>query len=288
MTAQIIDGEKIAEEIITKIKLEVSTLSKKPCLAVVLIGNNPASKVYVNRKEIQCENIGITSRKFLLDENISTEQLISLVQELNLDPEIHGILVQLPLPEQIDEMRVIESIDPRKDVDGFHPLNAGRLFLKQPQLEPCTPAGIMEMIQSTGYPIEGKTAVVVGRSKVVGNPIAQMLLKANATVVICHKKTKNLEYYTKQADILVVAAGVPKLITKDMVKEGALVIDVGTNRVDDPSKKKGYFLCGDVDFSEVKDKSLYISPVPGGVGPVTVAMLMKNTLKAYHFLNHEK
>lgn len=286
MTAQIIDGKKIADNLKEKLKAEVDTLIIKPCLAVILVGNNPASKVYVNMKEIECEKVGIILKKYSFDEKLPEEELLTLIKALNKDAQVHGILVQLPLPRHISEFKVIDTIEPKKDVDGFHATNIGSLVIGNKKFEPCTPRAIIEMIHSINFKIEGKYAVVVGRSKIVGNPVAQLLLQHNATVTICHSKTHNLKEHTRQADILVVAAGIPKLIKEDMVKEGAVVIDVGVNRINDVMHKKGYYLCGDVDFEKVINKASYISPVPGGVGPVTIAMLLSNTLKAYHIIEN--
>src|SRR3989338_2725680 len=288
MTAKIIDGKKIAEGIKEKLKFQIEGLTIKPCLAVILVGNNPASNVYVNMKEIECTKLGIILKKYCLKENLFEEKLLNLIKALNNDVHVHGILVQLPLPSHIDEFNIIEAIEPKKDVDGFHAINMGCLFIGTPKFEPCTPKAIIEMINSTNITIEGKHAVIVGRSKIVGNPVAQLLLQHNTTVTICHSKTHDLKEYTKQAYILVVAVGIPHLIKEDMIKEGAIVIDVGVNRIEDITYKKGYYLCGDVDFEKVINKASYISPVPGGVGPVTIAMLMSNTLKAYHLIENGK
>lgn len=277
MPARILDGKAIAEKIKQRVKKEVLELKKRgivPCLAVVLVGNNPASKVYINRKQVSCEETGIVSRKIELLESVSEQELLQKINELNYDSSVHGVLVQLPLPKQIDEFMVLNSVLPEKDVDGFHFANAGKLFSGRSFLAPNTPRGIIALVKSTGEKIEGKHAVVVGRSKVVGKPTAVLLLQENATVTVCHSKTKNLSFFTKQADILVAAAGTPKLIKKEMVKQGAIVIDVGI------TKMAGGKLCGDVDFAEVKKIAGFLSPVPGGVGPVTIAMLLENTVKA--------
>jgi methylenetetrahydrofolate dehydrogenase (NADP+)/methenyltetrahydrofolate cyclohydrolase len=272
----IIDGKKIAQEVRNEVKEEVKELKKKgiaPGLAVVLVGENPASLVYVRQKEKACEEVGIVSYKYTLPEDTTEEKLLSVVDELNNEERIHGILVQLPLPEHLDEKRVIEEISPEKDVDGFHPLNMGRLFVGEPSFVPCTPRGVIELIERSGFEIKGKKAVIVGRSNIVGKPVAVLLLMRHATITVCHTRTKDLAAETREADILVVAAGRPKMITGDMVKEGVIVIDVGINRVDGK-------LVGDVDFDSVSPKAGAITPVPGGVGPMTVAMLMKNTLEA--------
>jgi methylenetetrahydrofolate dehydrogenase (NADP+)/methenyltetrahydrofolate cyclohydrolase len=272
----IIDGKKIAQEIRSEVKREVEELRKKgvnPGLAVVLVGENPASQVYVRQKEKASEEVGIVSYKYELPEETTEEKLLSVVTELNADKKVHGILVQLPLPEHLDEKKVIEAISPVKDVDGFHPVNMGRLFTGEPAFVPCTPQGVIELIERSGFEIKGQKAVIVGRSNIVGKPVAMLLLMRHATITMCHTRTRDLAGETKQADILVVAAGRPRVITDEMVKEGAIVIDVGINRVEGK-------LVGDVDFETVSRKAKAITPVPGGVGPMTVAMLMKNTLEA--------
>lgn len=281
--ARIIDGKGIAEDIHRELKEEVAILAKEgraPGLAVVLAGNDPASETYVRSKERKARELGIFSQVFRRDAGISKEELLELIQELNEDRRIDGILVQLPLPSHIDEKEIIEAIDPGKDVDGFHPVNTGRLFNSQkdlPRFEPCTPMGIMELLEREGIEVEGKKAVVVGRSNIVGKPVACLLLEKNATVTICHSRTRDLARETVTADILVVAVGKPGFIDGSMVKDGVVAIDVGINRVDGK-------LVGDLDFPSVEKKSSYITPVPGGVGPMTIAMLMKNTIKArrYH------
>lgn len=272
----IIDGKQIAQEIKSEVKEAVEEIRKQgvaPGLAVVLVGENPASQVYVRQKEKACEEVGIVSYKYELSEETTEEKLLSVVAELNADEKVHGILVQLPLPEQLDEKRVIEAISPAKDVDGFHPINMGRLLTGEPEFVPCTPQGVIELIERSGFEIRGQKAVIVGRSNIVGKPVAILLLMRHATITMCHTRTRDLAGETRQADILVVAAGRPGVITGEMVKEGVIVIDVGINRV------KGK-LVGDVDFETVSKKAKAITPVPGGVGPMTVAMLMKNTLKA--------
>ncbi len=287
MTAQIIDGKKIAEKIRTEIKKEVEALKEKeiiPGLVTVLVGENPASVSYVTAKQKTAHELDFYSVQENLPENVSEEELLKLIDKYNKDPKIHGILVQLPLPKQINEKRVINAIDPRKDVDGFHPVNMGKLVIGEPCFIPCTPYGILKLLAETKVKVDGADVVVVGRSNIVGKPIAILLMQkrkpvGNATVTICHTGTKNMAEYTKRADILIVAAGVPKFITGDMVKEGVVVIDVGVNRVGTTPEGKPK-LCGDVDFDSVKEKASFITPVPGGVGPMTITMLMKNTLES--------
>jgi len=281
--ARLIDGKGIAEDIHRELKEEAALLTQEgraPGLAVVLVGNDPASETYVRSKERTARELGIFSKVIKKDAGTSKEELIELIKELNEDRRIDGILVQLPLPSHIDEKEIIEAIDPGKDVDGFHPVNTGRLFNSQkdiPRFEPCTPMGIMELLERQGIELEGKKAVVVGRSNIVGKPVACLLLEKNATVTICHSRTRDLAKETATADILVVAVGRAGFINGSMVKEGVVAIDVGINRVDGK-------LVGDLDFPSVEKKSSYITPVPGGVGPMTIAMLMKNTIKArkYH------
>lgn len=287
MPARIIDGKKISEEVRSELGKEVEKLKAKgvtPGLAVVLVGENPASQVYVRMKGKACEKIGIHSITERLPESTSEEELLSLIDRLNKDPKYHGILVQLPLPKHINTTRVLDAIDPKKDVDGFHPVNVGKMMIGDPVFLPCTPHGIQELLLRSGYDPEGKHVVVVGRSNIVGKPLANILIQkregANATVTICHTRTKDLARFTRQADILVAAAGHPNTITADMVKEGVVVIDVGVNRMEDPTREKGYRLVGDVDFDAVKEKAEAITPVPGGVGPMTIAMLLVNTVKA--------
>ncbi len=281
--AQIIDGKAIASEIRETIKNKIQNSLQKPGLAVVLVGENPASKVYVSMKEVACEKAGLFSQKFKLDKSVSEQYLLDLVDNLNKDPKIHGILVQLPLPSHINENKIIQRISPEKDVDGFHPISQGNLFIGTNKFIPCTPKGIIKLIESATT-IEGKNAVVIGRSNIVGKPVAQLLLQKNATVTICHSRTQNIKEISKQADILVVAIGKPKFVNREYVKPGAVVIDVGVNRVDNDSEK-GYYLCGDVDFEDVKDIASHITPVPGGVGPMTIAMLLQNTLEAFENKN---
>ncbi|HLC50499.1 MAG TPA: bifunctional 5,10-methylenetetrahydrofolate dehydrogenase/5,10-methenyltetrahydrofolate cyclohydrolase [Candidatus Nanoarchaeia archaeon] len=273
MTAKIIDGNKIAKNILDNIKNKVKIMKEKPGLALVMVGNNPASEVYVNFKEKDAKETGVYCERYNLDENTTQMDLLNLLNKLNNNPKIHGLLVQLPLPKQIDEKIVTDSILPQKDVDGFTTVNLGSLMADKTIIAPATAVAVIHLIESTGIKIEGKNAVVVGRSNIVGKPVALMLIEKNATVTVCHSRTKNISDYTKKADILVVAVGKPNLITKDMVKEGAVVIDVGINRVNGK-------LVGDVDFENVKEIAGFITPVPGGVGPMTRAMLMQNTLKA--------
>ena len=275
--AEILDGKLIAEKIRNKLKDEVEELKKEgiiPKLAVIMVGNDASSKIYVRNKSIACNQIGIEYEEFLLDDNTTMEQLLDLIEKLNRDDSIHGILLQSPIPKGLDINEAFKAIAPNKDVDGFNPCNVGKLCLGQDTFVSCTPYGIIKLLEEYGIELEGKDAVVVGRSNIVGKPMMQCLLNKNATVTVCHSKTIKLERATKKADILVVAIGKPKFITKDMVKEGAVVIDVGINR-DENGK-----LCGDVDFEEVKEIASYITPVPGGVGPMTIAMLMHNIVKA--------
>ncbi len=277
MSAKLIDGKEIAKELKAEMTEEVKQLQKEknitPGLAVVIVGEDPASQVYVRNKEKSCAEVGIYSEKHALPVDTKEKELIALVSKLNEDSKIHGILVQLPLPEQIDEKEVLYAIDPDKDVDGFHPVNVGRLMIGEPLFPPCTPNGIMELLRRTEIGIEGKRAVVVGRSNIVGKPVALMLLKENATVTVCHSRTRDLSQVAASGDILVAAVGKPKMVTANMVKTGAVVIDVGVNRLEGK-------LVGDVDFDAAKEKAGWITPVPGGVGPMTITMLLKNTVKA--------
>ena len=281
--AIIIDGKKVSAEVKEQVRLETLELAKKgirPGLAVIIVGDDPASRVYVNNKKKACEAVGFLSREYALPATTTQEELLSLVDELNNDKEINGILCQLPLPKGLDEKAVIEAISPIKDVDAFHAINVGKIMIGDYDFLPCTPAGVMEMLHSYKIPVEGKKCVVIGRSNIVGKPMAMLLLHENGTVTITHSRTKNLAEVTREADILVAAIGKPKFVTADMVKEGAVVIDVGMDR-DENGK-----LCGDVDFENVKDKCAAITPVPGGVGPMTIAVLMKNTLKACKIQNN--
>lgn len=285
MAAQIIDGKSIAQSIREEIKIKTEALKTKgitPCLAVILVGSNPASVSYVTGKQKALAEVGMNDRSVRLPESTTEQELISLIQELNADKSVHGILVQLPLPQHIDEEKIILAIDPAKDVDGFHPVNVGNLVIGKKSFLPCTPHGIIVLLKRMNIETDGKSAVVIGRSNIVGKPAALLLARKdlNATVTICHSGTKNIADITRRADILIAAAGRANIVTADMVKEGAAVIDVGVNRIPDASKKSGFRLAGDVDFENVKEKAAFITPVPGGVGPMTIAMLMANTLEA--------
>ncbi len=272
MTAAIIDGTEMARKIRDRIKNEVASMRKKPGLAAIIVGENPASKAYVGIKRKQCKEAGIYSEEHKLPEKTTEGALLSLIRKLNKDDRINAILLQLPLPKHVSAEKALSAIALEKDVDGFNPVNIGKLVDGNENAVPCTPKGIIRLLEETGIGIEGKNAVVVGRSSIVGKPIALMLLNRNATVTICHSRTKNLGEVTRQADILVAAVGKAKMITAEMVKKGAVLIDVGINRV-------GGKLAGDVDFENVKEKAAFITPVPGGVGPMTVAMLLENTLQ---------
>lgn len=277
MVAEIIDGKKLSHELKMKMKEEVNQLKKTgvtPHLTVILVGDNPASKSYVKGKEKACEETGISSDLIELNETVTEDELLAQIVKLNNDKSVHGILVQLPLPNHIEEQKVIEIISPEKDVDGFHPVNIGRMMTGQDTFLPCTPHGIIKMLKSKNISIEGKHAVVLGRSNIVGKPVGQLLLNENATVTYCHSRTPNLKEYTKNADILVVALGKAHFVDENHIKEGAVVIDVGINRTEDGS------LTGDVNFDKVKEKASYITPVPRGVGPMTITMLLSNTIKA--------
>ncbi|MHB1688780.1 MAG: bifunctional methylenetetrahydrofolate dehydrogenase/methenyltetrahydrofolate cyclohydrolase FolD [Ignavibacteriaceae bacterium] len=285
----IIDGKKTAAEIRGELKKNISDLIEEgknvPGLVAILVGNNPASEIYVRSKAKACEEIGMRSKIENLSADISEKELLALVEKYNEDNDYHGILVQLPLPKHISEDKVIEAISPKKDVDGFHPISIGNLVIGKDTFVSCTPAGIHELLIRYKIETKGKHVVVLGRSNIVGKPIANILLQkkegANSIVTICHSATKNISYFTQQADILIAAIGSPKFVKADMVKEGVVVIDVGINRIEDKNSPKGYKVVGDVDFEEVAAKSSYITPVPGGVGPMTIAMLLKNTYKAY-------
>jgi len=292
VSAKIIDGKKIAEEIYQEIIVEISELKEKDCtphLTVILVGDDPASLVYVGMKQKACEKYGLGSETIRMSGDTSEEELLKLIARLNNNPAVHGILVQLPVPKQISPKKVIESISPDKDVDGLHPVNRGRLAIGDDCFLPCTPAGVQQLLLRNGFRTEGKHIVVVGRSSLVGLPFALMMMQkkegANATVTVCHTGSGDLKRYTKEADILVAAAGRANIITADMVRVGCVIIDVGTNRVDDPTAKRGYRLTGDVDFENVKEVAGAISPVPGGVGPMTIVMLLKNTIKAAKVLS---
>lgn len=274
---QLIDGKLISKKVKDEVREKTQALKERgivPGLAVIIVGEDPASQIYVRNKQRACEEVGFESYKYALPESTTQQELLELIKKLNDDKSVNGILCQLPLPKHIDESTVINNILPEKDVDAFHPVNVGKIMIGDYSFLPCTPAGVMELIASTGTEITGKECVVVGRSNIVGKPMAMLLLHKSGTVTVCHSKTVNLKAQCKRADILVAAVGVPKLIKGDMVKEGAVLIDVGMNR-DENGK-----LCGDIDFESCKDKASYITPVPGGVGPMTIAMLMKNTLTA--------
>jgi len=287
MTAQIIDGKQIAAEIRAELKDEVARLKEQgivPGLGVILVGEDPASQSYVTSKERACEEMGIYSDDNRLPAETSQAELLSLVRRMNDDPKINGILVQLPLPGQLDESEVLLAIDPSKDVDGFHPVSVGKMMIGEKTFLPCTPHGVVQLLIRSGVKIEGAHVVIVGRSNIVGKPLANMLIQksptGNATVTVCHTRTKDVAAYTRQADIVIAAAGRPNTVTADMVKDGAVVIDVGVNRVEDASRKRGYRLVGDVDFEAVREKASFITPVPGGVGPMTITMLLYNTVES--------
>lgn len=279
MTAKILDGKALAQKIRGEVKAEIESLieqgGRAPSLAVILVGDDPASKIYIKNKRKACEDAGITSVDHHLAEDCSQDELLALIKKLNKDDSIDGILVQLPLPEQIDDTIVIETIDPKKDPDGFHPYNVGRLAQRNPSVHPCTPFGIMRMLEETGMQLRGMDAVIVGASNIVGRPIASELLLAGATITICHRFTKKTEEHVRGADIVIAAAGKAGLVKGEWIKPGAIVIDVGINRLEDGS------VVGDVEFDIAKERAGWITPVPGGVGPMTVAMLMVNTLGAF-------
>ncbi len=277
MSAQIIDGKKISAEVKARATEEVKQLNARGIavgLAVVIVGDNPASRIYVNNKKKACEACGILSEEYALPEETTENELLGLVEQLNNKKEINGILVQLPLPKHIDEKKIIAAISPLKDVDAFHAINVGKIMIGNFDFLPCTPSGCMELIHSTGVSVSGKRCVVIGRSNIVGKPMAMLLLHENGTVTICHSKTQNLAEICREADILVAAVGRPRMITGDMIKPGAVVIDVGMNRLPDGK------LCGDVDFASASEVAGYLTPVPGGVGPMTIATLMQNTVTA--------
>ncbi len=285
----LIDGKKVAADIRSELKTKISQLKTEgknvPGLVAIIVGEDPASQIYVASKGKACEEIGMRTKTEKLNADISEAELVSLIQSYNQNKDYHGILVQLPLPKHINEDKVIETISHKKDVDGFHPISVGNLVIGKDTFASCTPAGIQELLIRYKIETKGKHVVVVGRSNIVGKPIANIMLQkaegANSIVTIVHSAAKNISYYTKQADILIAAIGKPEMIKADMVKDGAAVIDVGINRIDDPSKPKGYRIVGDVDFENVSKKSSFITPVPGGVGPMTIAMLLSNTFKAY-------
>ena len=287
MTAKIIDGKQVAADMRAELKAEVAKLKQEgivPGLGVILVGEDPASQSYVRAKERACEETGIYSDDNRLPAETTQQDLIGLINRMNTDPKINGILVQLPLPKNLDESEVLLAINPDKDVDGFHPTNIGKMVAGQKAFLPCTPHGIIQLLQRSGVKIEGSHVVIVGRSNIVGKPIANMLIQkkkgGNATVTVCHTRTADLAYHTRQADIIIAAAGRPNTITANMVKDDVVVIDVGVNRVEDATKKKGYRLVGDVDFEAVKEKASLITPVPGGVGPMTITMLLYNTVES--------
>ncbi len=285
----LIDGKKIASEIRNELKEKISQLKVEgknvPGLVAIIVGDDPASQIYVSSKSKACEEIGMRSKTINLNAEISEEELLSIIKSFNEDKNYHGILVQLPLPKHINEDRVIEAISPKKDIDGFHPISVGNLVIGKDTFASCTPAGIQELLIRYKIDTEGKHLVVVGRSNIVGKPIANIMLQkakgANSIVTIVHSAAKDISYYTKQADILIAAIGKPEMIKANMVKDGVVVIDVGINRIQDSTKPKGYRIVGDVDFDEVSKKASFITPVPGGVGPMTIAMLLSNTFKAY-------
>lgn len=273
----IIDGKKLAKKIREQLKVECEELKNKkiyPKFAVILVGDNPASKVYVKNKNKAAEEMGIQFEEYILDSNIEQEDLIELIQKLNEQKDIHGILLQSPIPQHLDINEAFRTINPEKDIDGFHPMNVGKLVLDQDTFVSCTPYGIMKILEEYNIDLEGKNVVIIGRSNIVGKPLSQCCLNKNATITICHSRTKDLETYTKKADIVIVAIGKPEFLKKEMIKDGAVVIDVGINRTEDGR------LVGDVDFEGVKDIASHITPVPGGVGPMTIAMLMNNVIKA--------
>lgn len=284
--AKLINGKEVSAAVKLRVKNQTEELIEKsgitPGLAVVIVGNDPASRVYVNSKKKACAEVGFNSYEYALPEDTTQQELLELVEKLNNDPKVNGILCQLPLPKQIDENSIINAIRPEKDVDAFHPFNVGKIMIGEFAFLPCTPAGVMELIDSTGVEVSGKNCVVIGRSNIVGKPMSMLLLHRSGTVTVCHSKTQNLTEICQNADILVAAVGKANFVTADMVKEGAVVIDVGMNRLENGK------LCGDVDFNEVEKKASFITPVPGGVGPMTIAMLMQNTLTAAKLQNDIK
>jgi methylenetetrahydrofolate dehydrogenase (NADP+) / methenyltetrahydrofolate cyclohydrolase len=286
MTAQIIDGKAISEKLLCEIAADVEAMVKqglpRPGLAAVLVGENPASQQYVNMKRKTCGKNGLESYGYVLPKTATQAEVEALVKELNADPKVNGILVQLPLPDHLDDEKILNSISIEKDVDGFHPINIGRLAQKgrEPLFVPCTPDGCIYLIDQTGFQLQGANAVVLGRSNIVGMPVALLLVKRDATVTICHSRSKDLANICRSADVLIAAVGRPEMVKADWIKPGAVVIDVGTNRVDDPTSEKGYRLAGDVAFNEAKEVAGWISPYPGGVGPMTITMLLRNTVRA--------
>ncbi len=285
MSATIIDGKAIAAQVRGEVAAKVSALKEKgitPCLAVILVGENPASVSYVTGKQKALAEVGMADRSMHLPESTSEEELLKIIDDLNKDNSVHGILVQLPLPKHINEEKVLLAIDPAKDVDGFHPVNVGNLVIGKKAFLPCTPHGIIVLLEKMGIETSGKHAVVIGRSNIVGKPVSLLLARkeTNCTVTICHTGTKDIASFTRQADIIIAASGHPHTVTKDMVKPGAVVIDVGVNRIPDSTKKSGFRLVGDTDYADLLETASFITPVPGGVGPMTIAMLMFNTLEA--------
>ena len=286
MTAQIIDGKAISEKLLCEIAADVEAMVKeglpRPGLAAVLVGENPASQQYVSMKRKTCGKYGLESYGYVLPKTATQAEVEGLVKELNADPKVNGILVQLPLPDHLDDEKILNAISVEKDVDGFHPINIGRLAQKgrEPLFVPCTPDGCIYLIDQTGFQLKGANAVVLGRSNIVGMPVALLLVKRDATVTICHSRSKDLPGICRSADVLVAAVGRPEMVKADWIKPGAVVIDVGTNRVDDPTTEKGYRLAGDVAFNEAKEVAGWISPYPGGVGPMTITMLLRNTVRA--------
>jgi len=293
MTAQIIDGKAISEKLLCEIAADVEAMIKeglpRPGLAAVLVGDNPASQQYVNMKRKTCGKNGLESYGYVLPKSATQAEVEALVKELNSDPKVNGILVQLPLPDHLDDEKILNSISIEKDVDGFHPINIGRLAQKgrEPLFVPCTPDGCIYLIDQTGFQLRGANAVVLGRSNIVGMPVALLLVKRDATVTICHSRSKDLPSICRSADVLIAAVGRPEMVKADWIKPGAVVIDVGTNRVDDPTTEKGYRLAGDVAFNEAKEVAGWISPYPGGVGPMTITMLLRNTVRAAKIQAHK-
>ncbi len=293
MMAEILDGKQAAKEVKAELKADIANLKEKgfvPGLAAVLIGTNPASEIYVSSKARQCEKIGIYSEVIRRTDDITHAELIDLIQSLNERKDIHGILVQEPLPSQIDKLDLNLKINPSKDVDGFHPVNLGRIVIGQPLFLTCTPFGILELLKRNGIELKKKNVVIIGRSNIVGKPLAAMIMQkwpeTNGTVTVCHTGTDDIKKHTLQADVVVCAMGLPEYLKGDMIKEGSVVVDVGINRIDDETAKKGYRLVGDADYEECSQKASWITPVPGGIGPMTIAMLLFNTVKACKYLNN--
>ena len=289
MEYKLLDGKATAAAIRAEIKQEVEDIvangGRRPSLTAILVGNNPASKTYVANKEKACADAGFTSKVIRLPEETGEEELLETIHSINEDPAVDGLIVQLPLPRHIDEQKVIAAIDPSKDVDGFHPISQGKMLIGQDTFLPATPMGILTLLERYNIETKGKNCVVLGRSNIVGRPVANLLSRkgypGDCTVTMCHSRTKDIERFAKEADIIIAAIGIPFFVKEDMVKEGAVIVDVGINSIEDPSRKSGYRLVGDVDFDKVAPKCSYITPVPGGVGPMTIASLLQNTLKAY-------